>query len=126
MFATSRSASRRAMLSRVVLLSPAGVLRGLIMSEKTGGVHNERRRSIAKNGRAAEESLAAVHAVELLDDDFLLTNELVDDERCAAFRELDKDYLAASGIGRIRQTDALSKPDRWKQIVANGDDLPSL
>ena len=101
------------MLSRVVLLSPAGVLRGLIMSEETGGVHDERRRSIAKNGRAAEESLAAVHAVELLDDDFLLTNELVDDERCAPFRELNEYYLPGSGAGRIRQPDALSKPDRW-------------
>src|SRR6266568_5902190 len=126
MLATSRSASRRAMLSRVVLLSPAGVLRGLIMSEETGGVHDERRRSIAKNGRATEEGLAAVHAVELLDDDLLLTNELVYDECCAPFRELDEDYLAASRVGRIRQPDALSKPDRWKQIVADGDDLPSL
>src|SRR5438552_9319120 len=126
MLATSRSASRRATLSRVVPLSPAGVLRGLIMSEETGGVHDKGRRAIAKNGRAAEKSLAAVHAVKLLDDDFLLPNKFVDDQRCSAFGELDQDYLAAHGTGRIRKPNALSKPDRRKKIVTNGHDRCSL
>src|ERR1700682_3340797 len=75
MLATSRSASRRAVLRSVVLPSPEGVLRGLVISEETGGVHDEGGRSIAKNGRTAEESFARVHAVELLDDDFLLADE---------------------------------------------------
>src|SRR6202162_5507016 len=82
MLAASRSASRRAVLRSVVVPSPAGVLRGLVISEETGGVNDESGRSIAKNGRPAEESFAGIHTVELLDDDFLLTNELVNDERC--------------------------------------------
>jgi hypothetical protein len=50
-------------------------LRGVVISEETGGVNDESGRSVAKNGRAAEESFAAIHAVELLDDDFLLSDE---------------------------------------------------
>src|SRR4051812_22205347 len=62
MLATSRSASRRAVLMSVVPLSPVGVLRGFVISKETGGVHDERGRAIAKNGRAAEKSFAAVAA----------------------------------------------------------------
>src|SRR5438477_7226768 len=81
MFATSRSASSRAVLRSVVPLSPDGVLRGLVISEETGSVHDERGRAIAKNGRAAEESFAVVHAIELLDHDFLLPNEFIYNQR---------------------------------------------
>src|SRR4029077_18586689 len=126
MLATSRSASRRAVLRSVVLPSPAGVLRGLVISEETGGVNDESGRSIAKNGRSAEESLAGIHTVELLDDDFLLTDELVDDERCTPLRELDEYDLAACGDSGCRQADALTQPDGGKKIVPDGDDLPSL
>src|SRR6266700_2306019 len=93
MFATSRSASSRAVLIRVVPLSPAGVLRGLVISEKAGSVHDERGRSIAKNGRAAEKGLAAVNAVELLDDDFLLPSEFIHDQRRLALGKLDQHHL---------------------------------
>src|SRR5450759_4752267 len=126
MLATSRSASRRALLKSVVALSPDGVLRGLVISEETGGVHDESGRSIAKNGRAAEKSLAGVHAIELLDDDFLLADELVDDERCAPLGQLDEHDLTAGGAGGRRQADALTQPDGGEEIVADGDDLPSL
>src|SRR6266576_2362021 len=121
MFATSRSASSRAVL-RSVLLSPPGVLRGLVISEETGGVNDERGRSIAKNGRTAEESLAGVHTVELLDDDFLLTNELVDDECCPSLGELDEYDLATCCDCGCRQTDALTEPDSGEEIVPHSDD----
>lgn len=78
-FATSRSASSRAVLSSAVLFSPAGVLRGFVISEKAGSVDDECGGTIAKYGRAAEKCFALLHAVELLDDDFLLADELVDD-----------------------------------------------
>src|SRR5712675_3609190 len=109
MLATSRSASSRAVLRSVVVPSPAGVLRGLVISEETGGVNDESGRSIAKNGRTAEESFAGVHTIELLDDDFLLTNELVDDERCPPLRKLDEYDLATCRDGGRRQADALTQ-----------------
>src|SRR6266550_2427811 len=107
MFATSRSASRRAVLRSVVPLSPGGVLRGLVISEETGGVDDESGRPIAKNGRAAEKSSAAVHAVELLDDDFLLPDELVHDERGSPFGQLDEHHLTARRVRGVRQSNAL-------------------
>src|SRR2546423_5324394 len=126
MLATSRKASSRAVLSNVVPLSPAGVLCGLVISQKTRGVHYERRRSIAKNGRTAEQVFAAVHAVELLDDDFLLSHEFIDDERCPALGELHEHHLSACCIGRSRQTDALTQPYCREEIVADRDDQSSL
>src|SRR5450759_965490 len=119
MLATSRSASRRALLRSAVAPSPAGVLRGLVISEEAGGVHDEGGRPIAKNGRAAEKSLAAGHAIELLDYDFLLADELVDDEGCPPLRQLDEHYLSAGGAGGRRQSDALTQPDGREEIVAN-------
>src|SRR6266513_3465731 len=126
MFATSRSASSRAVLMSVVPLSPLGVLRGLVISKETGGVHNERGRAIAKNGRAAEKSFAAVHAVELFDDDFLLPDEFIHDERRPSLGELDEHDLARCRTFRRRQPDPLAQPDRGEQIVANRHHQPPL
>src|SRR5712671_4444299 len=126
MFATSRSASRRAVLSNVVPLSPAGVLRGLVISEETGGVHDESRRPIAENGRAAEKSPAAVRAIELLDDDFLLPNEFVHDERSFPLGELDQHHLAARCVRSRGQPYPFAQPDSREKIVTDGNDLPSL
>src|SRR5205814_5008053 len=125
MFATSRNASRRAVLRSVVPLSPAGVLRGFVISKKTRGVDDECGRSIAKNGRAAEERFAAVHTVELLDDDFLLANEFVDDECCLSLGQLDQHDLPARRTFGGRQTNALAQPDRREQVVADRDHLPT-
>src|SRR5213592_3340805 len=115
MFATSRSASRRAVLISVVL-SLAGVLRGSVISKETGGVNDEGGRPITKNGRAAEESFASAHAVELLDDDFLLSNEFVDDQRGLALGQLDQHYLPACRSRRSRQSDALAQPDGGEKV----------
>src|ERR1700680_4648348 len=121
MFATSRSASRRARLRSVVL--PSGVLRGVVISEETGGVNDEGGRSVAKNGRTAEKSFAAIHAVKLLDDDFLLSDELVDDQRSLSLRQLDENDLSAARDFRWRKAHALTEPDGGEEIVANGDEL---
>src|SRR5256885_13951461 len=126
MFATSRSASSRAVLRSVVPLSPDGVLRGLVISEETGSVHDERGRAIAKNGRAAEESFAVVHAIELLDHDFLLPNEFIYNQRRFALGQLDEHDLAGCSALRRRQADTLTKPDRRKKIVANSHHQPAL
>src|SRR3954467_14328050 len=95
MLATSRSASRRAVLRSVVALSPDGVLRGLVISKKAGSVHDEGGRSITKNRRAAEESFAAADTVKLLHYDFLLSDELVDDEGRLPLGELYQHHLSA-------------------------------
>src|ERR1700694_5315108 len=54
MFATSRSASRRAVLSDVVPVGPDGVSRGVVISEESGGVDDERGGAVAKDGGPAE------------------------------------------------------------------------
>src|SRR3954465_8840021 len=125
MFATSRSASRRAVLMSVVL-STAGVLRGSVISKETGGVNDESGRSIAKNGRTAEESLTSAHAVKLLDDDFLLSNEFVHDQRRLALGQLDEHYLPARRSRGGWKAYTLAKPDGREQIVANRHHLSTL
>src|SRR5207248_11474705 len=126
MFATSRSASSRAVLMSVVPLSPLGVLRGLVISKETGGVHNERGRAIAKNGRAAEKSFAAAYAVELFDDDFLLPDEFVHDERRPSLGQLDEHYLSARGARCRRKSDPLAQPDCGEKVVADRYDLATF
>src|SRR3954463_8499626 len=118
MFATSRSASRRAVLMSVVL-STAGVLRGSVISKETGGVNDESGRSIAKNGRTAEESLTSAHAVKLLDDDFLLSNEFVHDQRRLAFGQLDQHDLSARGRRRRWEADAFTEPYSREKVVTD-------
>src|SRR2546423_2008100 len=125
MFATSLSASSRAVL-RWLLLSPAGVLLGFVISEKTRGVHDERGRPIAKNGRAAEKSFAAADAVELFDDDFLLPDEFVHDERRPSLGQLDEHYLSARRARCRRKSDPLAQPDSREKVVADRYNLPAF
>src|ERR1700682_4013195 len=125
MFATSRSASSRALLISVVPPSVDCASRRIVISEESGGVDYEGGSTIAKNGGTAKESSAAVHAVELLHDDFLLPDEFIDDERGAAVRKLDQDDLPACLVRRV-ETDSVAEPDRGKHVVADSDNFLSL
>src|SRR6476620_5442656 len=108
MFATSRNASRRAVLISVVPACPDGVSRGSVMSKEGGSVDDECGSTVAEDGRAAEEGSAAVRTVELFHDDFLLADELVDDQRRPTLGQLDQHDLAHGGR-------ALGKPDSFAQ-----------
>src|SRR5688500_14063725 len=104
---------------------PDGVSRGVVILEECGSVDNERRGAIAKNRRPAEECSAAVDTVELLHDDFLLADELIDDEGRASLRQLDEHYLS-TGAGRRGQTDPVAESDRGKYVVSNRHDFLAL
>src|SRR6185437_6865129 len=123
MLATSRSASSRAVLRSVVPLSPDGVLRGLVISEKAGSVHDKGGRAIPEDSRAAEKSLAVIYSVELLHHDFLLSHEFIDDQRGLALRELDENNLSAGRLLRWCEAYALAQPDRGEEIVTDRHDL---
>src|SRR3954468_9781017 len=120
MFATSRSASRRAVLSSVVPPSADCASRGIVMSEKSRCVDDEGWSAIAKNCGAAEKCPASVHTVELFDDDFLLSDELVHNQGGAPIGQFDQYHLADCLVGH-RDADAVTQPDRLKDIVADGD-----
>src|SRR4051812_39471482 len=120
MFATSRSASRRGPLR--VLVVAGCMLREVVISEKSGGVDDERGRAIAKDRCTAEQCFASRDAVELLDDDFLLAKKFVHDERRLLVGQLDEDNLPCALVRR-RESHAVAKPDRREDVIANCDDL---
>src|SRR3954469_34608 len=125
MFATSRSASSRAVLSSVVPPSADCASRGIVISEKSRCVDDEGRSTIAKNGGAAEECPASVHTVELFDDDFLLPDELVHDQGSATVGQFDQYHLADCFVAHW-DSNAVAEPDRLEEIVADGHHFLSL
>src|SRR5688500_10530065 len=78
--------------------------------DETAYIDDQRRCSVAKDRRPAEERKPIAHAVELLHDDFLLPGELVHDEPGPPVGDLEHDHLP-SFIAHRRHAQQRAKPD---------------
>src|SRR5450759_3803268 len=63
-------------------------------------VEDQRRRTVRKYRRAAEQSRHSARSVERLDHYLLLSDELVDDEADAALREVEDNHMSPVAAAR--------------------------
>src|SRR5690348_12708212 len=104
MFATSRSASSCSAFRE--RMSSIGV-----PLKETAHVYDQRRGSVAEDRGPTEQREPVLHAVELLDDDLLLTDQRVDHECRASFRHLDDDDLLEATRFLAFVPQELTQPD---------------
>src|SRR5512133_1415812 len=86
MFATSRRASSCSAFRE--RMSSMGV-----PLKETAHVYDQRRCPAAEDRGPTEQREPVLHAIELLDDDLLLTDQRIDHQRRSPFRHLDDDDL---------------------------------
>src|SRR6476661_6728061 len=112
MFATSRRASSCSAFRE--RMSSMGV-----PLKETAHVYDQRRGTVAKDRRAAEQRVAVLHPVELLDDDLLLPDQRIHHERCASLRHLDDDDLFQATRRFTLVSQQLSHPNERQDFLAD-------
>src|SRR6476620_7820836 len=112
MFATSRRASSCSAFRE--RMSSMGV-----PLKETAHVYDQRRGTVAKDRRSAEQRVAVLHTVELLDDDLLLPDQRIHHERCASLRHLDDDDLFQATRRFTLVSQQLSHPNERQDFLAD-------
>src|SRR5687768_3507298 len=79
----SRAVSKQGGASVLVMPSSRGVVRRALADQpgEAAGIENQPDAAVAQDGAAGDAANALEGAAERLDDDFLLADQLVDDER---------------------------------------------
>src|SRR5215203_2565314 len=119
MFATSRRASSCSAFRE--RMSSIGV-----PLKETAHVYDQRRCSVAEYRSPAEQRKPVLHAVELLDDDLLLTDQRVHHQRRAPLRHLDDDDLLEATRRLVLVGQQLTQPDERQDLLADHQHLASL
>src|SRR6476469_5766948 len=109
MFATSRNASS--------WFGFKDRMSSIISSEQTADVADERRSAVAENCCTAEQREPAAYAIELLDHDLLLPDQLVDDQPRPSLADLDHDHLLGLLLRR-REPHQLAHAEQGEHVVA--------
>src|SRR5215217_3131125 len=119
MFATSRSASSCSAFRE--RMSSIGV-----PLKETAHVYDQRRCPVAEYRGPAEEREPLLHAVELLDDDLLLSDQRIHHQRSAPLRHLDDDHLLEATLRLALVTHQLPQPEERQHLVAHHQYLAPL
>src|SRR5215203_6111435 len=119
MFATSRRASSCSAFRE--RMSSMGV-----PLKKTAHVNDQRRGSVAEDRGPTEQREPVLHAVELLDDDLLLTDQRVHHQSRAPLRHLDDDDLLQATRRLALVVQQLPQPDQRQHFLADHQHLAPL
>src|SRR5215217_4913043 len=119
MFATSRRASSCSAFRE--RMSSIGV-----PLKETAHVNDQRRGSVAEDRGPTEQREPVLHAIELLDDDLLLTDQRIHHHRGAPLRHLDDDDLfqATRGVALVLQE--LPQPDQRQHLLTDHQHFATL
>src|SRR6476661_8378425 len=94
--------------------------------EKAAHIDDQRRGSVAENGGSAEQRKPVPHTVELLDDDLLLPDQRVHDQRGAALGDLDDHHLLAAARDLALEAHHLTHPHHREHFLAEHQHLLPL